>query len=92
MELPPNVKEVFWARAAALALMVSVAALPVIEVAELPVVMLMPLSPASAVVILRVPLSAVALISPTRLVTTWLELPLNVKEVFWARAAALVVT
>ena len=57
-----------------------------------PVVMAMPLSPASAVVTVRLPLSVAALMSPTRLFTTCWAAPLWLRVVFWLRSAALIVS
>ena len=54
---------------------VSLAPLALIVVVPLPVVMLMPLSPASPVFTVRLPLRPVALMSPTRLLTTWFAAP-----------------
>ena len=56
-----------------------------------PVAMLMPLLPASLVVMRSVPLELAAATSPTKLLTVWLAVPARVRVVSWARAAALVV-
>ena len=70
----------------------SVASPPSASTLPLPVVMVMPSSAALAVVTLRVPLRLAPVRLPTRLVTTCLAAPKKLSRVFWARAAALVVT
>ena len=77
--------------ASAFTVIVSPVPLAVIVVLAVPVVMLMPLSDASPVVTERVPVRAVALMSPTRLVTTCWAAPLSVNAVSLAREAALIV-
>ena len=56
--------------------------LALMVVSPLPLVIEIERSAAFPVVTVNVPLRPVALMSPTRLVTTSLELPLNVKVVF----------
>ena len=60
-------------------------------VLAVPVVMLMPLSDASPVVTVKVPVKAVAFISPTRLLTTCLAAPLSVNVVLLASEVASMV-
>ena len=83
--LPLMVRVVLSAMALAFTVMVSPLPLALMLVLAVPVVMAMPLSPASPVFTVRVPLRVVALMSPTRLVTVWLAAPLWVSVVFWPR-------
>jgi hypothetical protein len=76
----------------AFTVIVSPLPLAVIVVLAVPLVMLMPLSAALPVVTVRLPVKAVALMSPTKPVTTWLAAPLSVRVVFWAREVALIVS
>ena len=78
--------------ASALTVIVSPVPLALMVVLAVPVVMLMPLSVLlSPVVTVRVPVRAVALMSPTRLVTTCWAAPLSLNVVLLARDAALIV-
>ena len=92
LELPLRVKAVLLSSAVASVLIVSDAAAPAIVVAALPVVMLMPLSAASAVDTFRVPVRLAPVRLPTRLVTTCLAAPKKLSRVFWPSLVASVVT
>ena len=75
--------------ASAFTAIVSLEPLAVIVVLALPVLMVMPLSEASPAFTVRVPVRPVALMSPTKLLTTWLELPPRDKVEFWGTEIAL---
>ena len=89
---PERVSAMFAASAVALTVTVSLLKLSVIEVAADPVVMAMLLSDASPVVTESVPVSAAALMLPTRLVTVSAAEPESVRVVFSASAVASTVT
>ena len=69
----------------------SLAPLAVIVVVALPVVILMPLSPASPVLTSKLPLRLVPVRLPIRLVTTCFAAPNRVSSVFCAKLVAFVV-
>src|SRR5262245_58596270 len=89
---PVSVSAVFCASVVAFTVTVSPAPLALIEVAAEPVAIDMPLSAASPVVTLSVPVSDPAAISPTSPVTTSAAEPVSVSAVFCASVVALTVT
>ena len=91
VELPLISSVVLSASASAFTVIVSPLPLAVIVVLAVPVVILMASSDASPVVTVKVPVKAVALISPIRLLTTWLAAPLSVNVVLLASEVASMV-
>ena len=92
MELPLRERLLLSSITSASTVIVSLTAVPSIVVLALPVMMLMPSSPASAVVTLRVPVRVVPVRLPIRLVTTCLAAPNRLSRVFWPSLVASVVT
>ena len=80
--LPLRSRVLLSASVSASTVITSLLPLAVIVVSLLPVLMLMPLSPALPVVTVSVPVRAVASTLPTRLVTTWAAAPLWVRVMF----------
>ena len=91
MALPLISRILLSANASEFTVIVSPLPLAVIVVLAVPVVMLMPSSDASSAVTVKVPVKAVALISPNKLLTTCCAAPLSVRMVLLAREAASIV-